>query len=257
MKALLLLAGAASGMINSGTPDGVPASFDCALRALAYDYGRALRPDRGEFRTLFDALQLESCGQPAPAEADAYAPPAYDAPPAARTLVHVAAADGDDDAGDGSLARPFATIARGVRAAAAAAAQPAAVLLRGGVYREPTVQLGPEHAGLTIQNYGGERAEVSGARALARASPWFAYKRFAGFERHDRANNVYGQVAAPGASTAAIAYLGDFDDYEGCEAAARAAAARDREDAAALAAERTAELRHAADAVAAAEARSG
>ena len=28
MKALLLLAGAASGMINSGTPDGVPASFE-------------------------------------------------------------------------------------------------------------------------------------------------------------------------------------------------------------------------------------
>ena len=53
---LLLLAGAASGMINSGTPDGVPASFDCALRSLAYDYGRALLPGRGTFRTLFDAL---------------------------------------------------------------------------------------------------------------------------------------------------------------------------------------------------------
>ena len=51
---LLLLAGAASGMINSGTPDGVPASFDCALRSLAYDYGRALLPGRGTFRTLFD-----------------------------------------------------------------------------------------------------------------------------------------------------------------------------------------------------------
>ena len=32
--------------------------FECAWRAVAYDYGRALLPKQGAFVSLFDALQL-------------------------------------------------------------------------------------------------------------------------------------------------------------------------------------------------------
>ena len=48
----LLIASAAS---NWGGGD-VPASFDCAMRKLAYAYGKQLLPQRGAFPELFDAL---------------------------------------------------------------------------------------------------------------------------------------------------------------------------------------------------------
>ena len=68
-RALLLVLGLAPGTSvawYSGTPAGVPPSFDCAARALAYTYGRQLAPHRGQFKSLYDALQvgLPSSGVP-------------------------------------------------------------------------------------------------------------------------------------------------------------------------------------------------
>ena len=84
----------AAAFVDPGTPDGVPESFDCSLRKLAYEFGQSLRPDRGSFLSLFEALQLQFCDEPTPADADAYVPPTYDAPAGAQTLVYVSAADG-------------------------------------------------------------------------------------------------------------------------------------------------------------------
>merc|ERR1711871_1074923 len=38
--------------------DDVPASFDCAMRKLAYAYGKKLVPRQGSFESLFYALDL-------------------------------------------------------------------------------------------------------------------------------------------------------------------------------------------------------
>jgi hypothetical protein len=35
------------GMINSGTPPSVPASYDCAVRVHAYEFGKTTLPQRG------------------------------------------------------------------------------------------------------------------------------------------------------------------------------------------------------------------
>ena len=45
-------------MVNSGTPPLVPQDADCAVRSLAYDYGKALKPDRLQFGDLYDALRM-------------------------------------------------------------------------------------------------------------------------------------------------------------------------------------------------------
>ena len=37
---------ALNGMIQPGTPDGVPPEFDCAMRAFAYEVGKAKLPER-------------------------------------------------------------------------------------------------------------------------------------------------------------------------------------------------------------------
>ena len=49
-------------MVNPGVPEGIPEDSDCLFRSLAWEYGKELLPERGDFRTLFDALQLHvSC----------------------------------------------------------------------------------------------------------------------------------------------------------------------------------------------------
>ena len=55
----------ANGMVHSGTPGGVPPSADCAIRKFAWEYGKSLQPSRGDFKSLFDALQLGACGEKA------------------------------------------------------------------------------------------------------------------------------------------------------------------------------------------------
>ncbi len=87
---LLAVAGAAlAGISNRNAAGRGPAhegssvaapdpAFDCAWRALAYDYGRALQPERGVFPSLFDALELATlCHQTLPTTAG---PPAAPAP---------------------------------------------------------------------------------------------------------------------------------------------------------------------------------
>ena len=53
---------------NHGTRPGVTKSFDCAVRKHAWEFAQATLPDRGSFRTAYDALQLQACDVPTPAE---------------------------------------------------------------------------------------------------------------------------------------------------------------------------------------------
>ena len=71
---------ALNGMIQPGTPDGVPPEFDCAMRAFAYEVGKAKLPERGDFRSLFESLQLQYCNMTTPAKMDVWVPPVA-APP--------------------------------------------------------------------------------------------------------------------------------------------------------------------------------
>ena len=70
--------------------------------------------------------------------------------------------DGSDQAGDGSLAKPFATLSRAVDTAAKAQGKKAMILMRGGTYYlSAPIELTSAHSGLSIQNYDGEYVEVS------------------------------------------------------------------------------------------------
>ena len=137
---------------HAGTPPGITHSFDCAARKAAYSFGQALLPGRGDFKTLFQALQLQACNMSTPAVMDEYRPPTYGPPKGAALYVD----PHGDDANPGTLERPLRSIAVAVARSAGKASGPlgATVLLRGGTHYTPeTVEIGPEHSGLTIQNY--------------------------------------------------------------------------------------------------------
>ena len=45
------------GMVYPGSPPGIPAAVDCGVRELAWQYGKSLLPERGEFKSLYEAMQ--------------------------------------------------------------------------------------------------------------------------------------------------------------------------------------------------------
>lgn len=103
MFALLAASFSYGSMPNSGTPANVPADVDCAVRVLAWKFGQHLLPDRGEFRSLFEAMQLQFCNLTTPTEADSYQPPRLPTPHGDATFF--VATDGNDEA-DGTQAHP-------------------------------------------------------------------------------------------------------------------------------------------------------
>ena len=155
--------GAPSAFHNAGTPPNVSRTFDCASRRHAWEFAKATLPQRGDFRTVFDALQLQACGLTPPYSTDTFTAPRFVTPPG--TVLYAAATG--TSAGDGSKSKPL-TLEAAVAAAATAYQKPVTILLRGGVYRlADAVQLGPEHSNLTLQNFEGEEAVISGAAHVA------------------------------------------------------------------------------------------
>jgi len=143
-----------------GTPKvGVSRSYDCAVREHAWDFARRTLPGRGEFKTVFDALQLSRCGLVPPAAQDVYVAPRF-ATPTRGAVIFVDANNTGARRGDGSKAEPFSTLRAAV---AAAEGKPAAtIVLRAGIHYTEGVVLTVLHSGLTIQNFEGENASVSG-----------------------------------------------------------------------------------------------
>ena len=160
------------GMIYSGTPIGVPPSADCALRTLAWEYGKKLQPNRSGFRTLYDALQLHACNVTAPPLlAQEWQPPLTHSSIGKRrtTLLYVdprAPQEGtnvDSLRLRGSLKAPFRSIHAALNHSRSLPKPLDIVLRQGTHFIGQTVNLGPEDSGLRFRNYAGEEAIVSGA----------------------------------------------------------------------------------------------
>ena len=149
---------------DPGRQPGVPVSYDCAVRRQAWDFAKATLPRRGSFKTVYDALQLQRCGNVTPPTTeDVYTAPHFATPVAPGTVViFVAAADGGRG-GDGSKAHPYTTLAAAIDAAAGkTGAWNTTIVLMAGRHHTNGVLLTPAHSGLTIQNFEGAEATVSG-----------------------------------------------------------------------------------------------
>ena len=127
------------GFHNGGSPSwhaGEP--VDCEWRRHAWEFAKTTLPSRGEFRSVFDALQLHVCGVAVPAEHDVFKPPTFPTPPGRVWHIDAAAAAAG---ADGSKAKPYATLEAGIAAAGSVAPGSKALLLRAGTYHTPGVVL--------------------------------------------------------------------------------------------------------------------
>lgn len=77
------------------------------------------------------------------------------------------AADGNDAGGDGTIGKPYQTLAKAVAVSRTSSADKPTIYVRGGDYfLEDTLELDKQDSGLTIQNYENEQVTLSGAKPL-------------------------------------------------------------------------------------------
>jgi hypothetical protein len=165
------------------------ASLDCPLRQIAVDYAQRVQP---RWRPLTAFQELADALNGAEEAVDCYVKPNASASPKARRVgtfplptqraALVLFADpgtrGDDVNGDGSESRPFASVARSLRAvrdfrlarrdaATLTESDRAHLVLRAGTFHiGATLQLTAADSFLTVQAYPNEDVMVSGAAAL-------------------------------------------------------------------------------------------
>ena len=172
-----------------------PESFNCKMRATAWEFGKKQLPRYHNFEALYYALGLnKDC-------TDVVPPPHFnegDRRPTTPvfttsdpTQYYVDAVKGSD-AGTGSIGSPFKTIAHAVDEAKN---KQATINLREGThYMAATVIIDQENNGLTIQNYNGENATVSGGAKLD--LDWQPYKVSATENMY--VADVHGVTSVPG-----------------------------------------------------------
>ena len=147
---------------SSGTPTDAPPSYDCEVRKHAWEFAKKTLPERGSFKTAFDALQLHRCANiTPPTTLDSYVPPHFPTP-ATGTIIFVDA-NATGSSGDGSKTKPFSSLDAALHAAAKSEGAGVTVVLRSGVYYSSGVLLTTRHSNMTIQNFEGEHAVVSGS----------------------------------------------------------------------------------------------
>ena len=150
-----------------------------------------MQPARGEFKSLFDALQLAACGLTPPATADRWTAVAHHpAPPEGTLVLTVDPQRGDDRLGAAQTApasepapAPYRTIAAAIEASrrlrAGTPGQPAELVLRGGTHwLAETIKLSAGDSWLTVRNADGEEAVISGGAALV--TDWRLSRRCGG-----------------------------------------------------------------------------
>ena len=168
---------AAGAPFNALPPDGWPSTdeaLDCAMRQEAFKYAGQLKNlDKGELAAVADGLQLSASGTCAPNQAVIDAAPATidAAQPAANfaTTFYVDAVKGSDANAGTSEAKAFKTVQKAADAAGVkSATRPVGIYLSasGTHYLSTTLELGPQHSGVTFTSMTGEAPVLSGGVPL-------------------------------------------------------------------------------------------
>jgi len=210
--------------INSGTPGGVPLSFDCEARYYAWEYGQQIQPRHGNFVELFDALQLAACNYTRPSPKKR-----LHSHSTTRVLVdsdceyYVDAVYGSDS-NSGTISTPFQTLEKAItttRKHSPRTTDCTILLMDGTFYQSSTITLTAADSYLTFQNtFMGQRPTISGGVPLTFDGDWqLESYRPTQWVNYTNYNNVYG-IASQDSSNDQAKYLGIQQSYDDCLAAA-------------------------------------
>lgn len=157
----------------------VPRDVECGVRRLMWNYTKALLPERGDFVSVFDALQLAAlCGDTrprAPGGRRGAVGGAQPPVPRAALSVHADAVRGSDS-GAGTPDDPVRSLGAAIdraRRLRAGSRAPLDVVLANGTYElNETLVLGPADSFTSIRAAPGAAPVVSGGAALPNGTVW-------------------------------------------------------------------------------------
>ncbi|MDA9686882.1 hypothetical protein N9U05_00150 [bacterium] len=135
---------------------------DCTVKKLAYEYALELQPHLSPLLEVFEALELgTNCGMKTPSQ-PARKPASFDTPAGAIFVDYANGADSNV----GSKAQPLKTLRTALSKSRGVGASKVIALRAGVHFLGQTLQLTPADNELTIQNYLGEEAWLSGGQLL-------------------------------------------------------------------------------------------
>ena len=211
----------------SATPLNIDPSLDCSLKELAWQFARKLLPQQGEFRSAFDALQLQDCGVPLP---ETKARPFQNQHQQQRAVnsnpdsLYVDAVNGSDS-NPGTLSQPLQSLFAAVmllRSFRPVTTKLVTIyLLPGTYYLTNTITLGPEDSNLVIVSYADEEAVISGGKLYNLDGLWKQYVNEMG-PIYPGVNAIYDSGVLPGESNYKAQYYGKVGSPGECQQACEA-----------------------------------
>ena len=173
---------------SSPIPTPFPVQLECDVYELAYEYAHHIQKDltKTQEKALFDALQLQNCNTSTIIPPSTITPPSstietapiYNTP---SNAIFVDATKGNDN-NPGTKSKPLQTLhaARDLSRTKRTKSDPSSTItiaLRTGIYYLTSVLLlGGEDSHLIIQNYNGEKVQISGATPLLNLQ-WSKHKQ--------------------------------------------------------------------------------
>eukprot|EP01046_Picozoa_sp_COSAG06_P029567 COSAG06_NODE_2749_length_6349_cov_6.086400_1_plen_765_part_00 len=144
-----------------------PRGFECPMRQMALDYANFSLPAGANLAAVAAALNMSVChGGAAPTSTARSTPSPTHSMGEVQTVTIVVATTGSDTSGDGSLAKPFASVHR-AQAEARKAGKGAVVSIRAGTYYLLSpLELTERDSGTSYVNHPGEHPVISGGEPL-------------------------------------------------------------------------------------------
>jgi len=147
------------------SPINVDPSIDCDIRNLAYHYAQKLLPQHGQFRAVYDALQLHNCNiSLSSGKLYEVRPFRYQSYREGSREIFVDVNNGDDS-NNGDINHPLKSIKEALKLFRSQAFKSTTIYLRKGTYYlEETIKLGVTDSGLTLAGYKDEAPIISGGK---------------------------------------------------------------------------------------------
>ena len=211
---------------TSDTPVNVDPKLDCALKELAWQYGKKLQPWRGSFESAYDALQLSSCNTSLSRQTVRHSSTAFHGEGGSAGVRKAASfyvdATAGDDGNPGTVDKPVRTIMEAVslfRAGKKQLTDSGVIYLKAGTYYlTETIDLGQWDSYLTIMSLESEKAVISGGKLYHFDGAW---KEVANemSRLHTETNAVHEAVGVAGESNRVAKYHGTVSSARDCQTA--------------------------------------
>ena len=207
----------------SASPLNVDSKLDCAIKELAWDFAKKLLPQQGEFKSAYDALELEACNISL-SSGRQYQPRPFLHQPTLKAdaiEIYVDVSHGDDN-NTGTIDKPLKTLAQAIKLSRFKAVkdQQKVIYMRSGVYYlTETVNLDVEDSNLLITGYKDEQVTISGGKLYQFSGIWKEIVNEMGPYEFG-IDAIYDTVNAS-ESNYQVKYYGDTYNYWECQAACK------------------------------------